>query len=228
MPDDPVRVVAMTNEDGGPSQPVRITNMDALVDALRTLLEEEAYTGDTVGSHTEDPALWEDLRFPAQGINPVGSPAPATLDNGADYPGTLLFAGNQENVIAGVAQLPHAWKEGTVISPHIHWTKVTADGSNLAVDWEFRYRIASKAGTFSSWSAWQDHTLVVGDNTSAEKHNLSTFPDIDMTGYLVSDMLVWSIRRNGNTDAYNGQTRLLEFDIHYQAETLGSVNRASK
>jgi hypothetical protein len=168
------------------------------------------------------------LRFPAQGINPAGAPSPASLDNGADYPGTLLFAGNQENTVAGVAQMPHAWKEGTEVRPHIHWTKVTADASNLAVGWELRTKTAEKGAAWSGWSAYGAHTLVMGDNTSAEKHNLSTFPAINMTGLLVSCMMVWQLRRRGDTDAYNGQTRLLELDFHYQADTLGSTQETVK
>ena len=55
---------------------------------------------------------WDDLRFPAQGINPAGAASPPTVDD-TTFPGTLLFATNATNVIAGVAQLPHAWKRGT-------------------------------------------------------------------------------------------------------------------
>jgi len=228
MPDYPVRVVALGNNDAGVADPVKIVNTDEVVAGLRAIFEETPYAGDTVGSHTEDPVRWEDLRFPAQGINPIGSPAPASIDNGADYPGTLLFAGNQENIIAGVAQIPHAWKEGTILKPHIHWSKVTADGSGLAVGWEFRWKVAEKGGVWSGWSAYGAHTLILGDNVSAEKHNLSSFPDMTLTGYLVSCMIVWNLRRTGNTDAYNGQTRLLELDFHYQVDALGSTQETSK
>lgn len=246
MADDPVRVVSLTNDDGGPSSPVRITNtnelaqallagivdddptMQEIVDDVIDALEATVQTIDTTGTHVEDPARWEDLRFPAQGINPTGSPAPATVDNGNDYPGTLLFAGNQENIIAGVAQLPHAWKEGTEVHPHIHWSKVTADASNLAVGWELRTRKAEKGAAWSAWSAYGGHTLILGDNTSAELHNLSEFAAVDMTGLKVSCMMIWELRRRGDTDAYNGVTRLLELDFHYQADTIGSSQETIK
>lgn len=62
--------------------------------------------------------VWDDLRFPAQGINPAGAANAPTIDDVlTSFPGTLLFAGNAENVIVGIAQMPHAWAKGTSIRP---------------------------------------------------------------------------------------------------------------
>ena len=89
--------------------------------------------------------VWDDLRFPAQGINPAGAIDAPTVDTTLTaFPGTLLFAGNAENVIAGIAQMPHAWAKGTPIRPHIHWAKTT--GSASAISWVFYYRHLGFAG----------------------------------------------------------------------------------
>lgn len=199
-PNDPVRIVS----NGG--MPVRIVNDTLEIDLIQT------------------PARWEDLRFPAQGINPTGSAAPPSVENDPDkYPGSLIFAGNADNYISGMAQLPHGWKEGSDIHPHIHWGKLAADASDLAVGWEFRYRIANIGESWSTWSVWYPHTLIRGSNTEENNHYMSDFENILGSLYTVSSMINWTIRRTGNTDAYNGSCYLFEFDIHYEVDAFGST-----
>jgi len=167
---------------------------------------------------------WEDLRFPAQGINPAGSAAPPTVDT-STFPGTLLFSGTGgNNIIAGVAQLPHEWKEGSEVRPHIHATRTTT--STDAVGWEFKYVVANANEVLGAYTAWQTATESVISNV-AEKHGLWTFPAITMTGKLISCMIIWQLQRN-TADAYNSNARLLELDFHYQIDTTGSSSEFSK
>jgi hypothetical protein len=67
-----------------------------------------------------------------------------------------------------------------------------------------------------------------GSNTLTNTHALSEFPIIDMTGYTVSAIIAWQLRRTGNTDAYSGTTRLFELDFHHQVDTLGSTTEYVK
>ena len=167
---------------------------------------------------------WDDLRFPAQGINPVGLAAPPAVDDVlTDFAGTLLFSGSLENVIAGVAQMPHAWRRGSTLKPYIHWSKPV--GSASAVDWVFYYRhIGNIGGTADAWVGPIAGTLSVGSPSSTNSHCITSFGEIDMTGRRESAMICWQIRRLGNTDADTGTARLLEFDIHFQSDKLGTDN----
>jgi hypothetical protein len=172
---------------------------------------------------------WEDLRFPAQGINPAGSAAPPTVDD-TTVPGTLLFRGTTGNhVIAGVAQMPHAWQQGSSIHPHIHWTKTVADATNkYPVKWQFKYAIVKMGAVIGAYSDWQDcGDPVLGDLATAEKHNLSMFPMIDMTGVTFSDMLLWQLQRDISDD-YAENVRLLELDFHYQIDSIGTLTEGIK
>jgi hypothetical protein len=165
---------------------------------------------------------WEDLRFPAQGINPAGSTAPPTVDEVlTSFTGTLLFAGNAENVIAGCAQMPHSWLQGSAIEPHIHWSKPV--GSASAVAWELYYRqLGFPSDVASNWVGPIAGTILAGDPTTSNSHIITGFGEIDMTGKRESSMLCWQIRRQGATDADNGAARLLEFDIHYYSVKAGT------
>lgn len=170
---------------------------------------------------------YEDLRFPAQGINPAGGATPPTVD-ATTYPGTLLFPTNVDSFIAGVAQMPHAWKEGSDVYPHIHWTKTTADAGAEAVAWRFRYAVCGVGAALGSYSSDQVGTLVVGDLTTLERHNVTSFPVISMTGELVSTMILWQIFRDISEDNYGNDARLLEVDFHYIIDSAGSDSLYTK
>lgn len=166
---------------------------------------------------------WDDLRFPAVGINPPGAasdPARNTSD------GLLEFSASQTNVIVGVAQMPHSWKLGSRVEPHIHWLAADANAGN--VYWRFEYKVASINGDFQA-----DYTVA---NTlsaapgSAVKHAIHGLADMDMTGYGISAMIQWKLSRIGGdaTDTYAGVARLLEVDFHYISDSFGSGQYRSK
>ena len=165
---------------------------------------------------------WDDLRFPAQGINPAGQTDAPSIDV-TTFPGTLLFSTSAVNLIAGVAQMPHAWASGTAIRPHVHWSKTTSAAGGVV--WEWCYSVADIAGTFGAYSAWIPATNPVPDSDTAAKHALSSFPEISMAGKKESTMIAWQIRRNvdATADNYAASARLWEFDIHYQVSKFGTV-----
>lgn len=170
-----------------------------------------------------DATAWEDLRFPASGINPAGSTAPATVDNADPYMGALLFDASTINVVAGIAQMPHSWKEGSAVSPHIHWTPTSAAGGN--VYWRFSYMVANINESFSGSYTVMD-PVVAAAGTDANAHLLTAFdPDIDMTGKTLSAIIMWKLERvanDGTNDTYAGNARLLEIDFHYEVDSFGS------
>ena len=168
--------------------------------------------------------VWDDLRFPAQGINPAGQVDSPTVDT-ATFPGTLLFSTSAVNLIAGVAQMPHAWERETALYPHIHWAKTTSAAGGVV--WEMCYTIADVGGTFGAYSAWVAGTDSVSHNNTANKHALTSFPAINMTGMKESTMIMWQIRRNVDdaADNYAANARLLEMDFHYQVGKFGTATR---
>lgn len=171
----------------------------------------------------DDPPLeWDDLRFPASSVNPAGSTAPPAIDDTLDgVSGTFLFSGTQENVVAIVSQMPHAWKRGSSIHPHIHWEKVTQ--SSNAVTWELYYRhIGNPHDVKGEWIGPLAPAGTVGDVNAANQQLLTYWDYLDMTGFKESVITAYRIHRKGNTDAYAGLARLYEFDIHYQKDKGGT------
>ena len=174
------------------------------------------------GLESQLTGAWDDLRFPAASINPVGATSPPALDDTVTgFPGTLLFAGNGENIVAGVAQMPHSWRAGSAIRPHIHWAKPV--GSANAVAWEFYYRHLGFAGDVAgAWVGQIAGVIAEGDQTVSDSHIISTFGEVAMGGKRESSMICWKIVRQGGTDADAGTARLLEFDIHFMVDKAGT------
>jgi hypothetical protein len=173
-------------------------------------------------SHLFEGDRWEDLRFPATAINPVGQSAPPTLN---EDNGTLEFSATLVNTIAFQVQMPHAWREGSTIRPHLHARKKTEGAGNIV--WQFTYEFANVGDVFtdSPTTLTSSTPAPLGqDDGSALKHLIWPFDDIDMTRMNVSCMALCTLSRLGNDsgDTYAGVAQLLEFDIHHIVDSLGS------
>ena len=167
--------------------------------------------------------FWDDLRFPVSGINPPGGVNDPDLDPNN---GTWLFNANTTEICAIIAQMPHSWREESTIIPHVHWSKTTSASGNVL--WRFEYQIAKPGDVFpGTWTTVDTTTTVTGtpDNDTAEEHLISSFGDIDMTGYTISTILLTRISRIGGdaSDTYGADARLIEFDIHYEIDGAGSA-----
>jgi len=192
-----------------------------LITYLNTNYEDKTDLNKTVlmGAAGE---YYDDLRFPAQAINPAGAVAAPSVDSTeTGFPGTLLFSGTLDHMVALTAQMSHTWKEGSSIYPHLHWAKTTsAAGDN--VTWELYYRFINKGAAPGAWFTAQAGTMVVNHNGIAEAEAITAFPAIDMTGRTISQNIAIRIYRRGSSDAYNSDARLFEFDIHYLLDRHGS------
>lgn len=186
-------------------------------------LNSSAQVDGFLGQDGAEYLAWDDLRFPAQGINPAGTAAPPTLDD-TTVPGTLLFAHNTENIIAGVAQMPHAWARETAIRPHVHWAKSTSAAGGVV--WELAYALVNNGGTLGAYSDWAAGTDVISNANTAGKVVITSFDEIAMTDLKESCLMLWKLRRNvaATADDYGASARFFEFDIHYQVGKLGTVS----
>lgn len=185
------------------------------------------HTGSGYG-FVHDTGLWEDLRFPAQGINPPGAESDPDRNTTT---GLLMFDDAATETVAGVAQMPHGWKSESNVVPHVHWmaTQATppADGTN-AVMWTFSYAVKDVGESWDQ-STYATNTVTSTVNafvSSNAVHQLTDFADIDMTGKQDSAVIFWKLSRIGGNEAdtYNADAQLVEVDFHYRINTLGSLD----
>jgi len=176
---------------------------------------------------------WDDLKFPATAINPPGQATDPDVE--ADT-GLLLFAAAGTELIFTLAQMPHAWSEGSDISPHVHWTKTTSAAGDVA--WKLRYQILpiGQVGSGTGVDGGTVTSPVSGtpDNDTAWEHLITSFDGIQMSDassvYGLSTCILFELTRVGGdaADTYGADARLLEFDVHYQIDSLGSESEFVK
>ena len=187
---------------------------------LRTFLDDELQTIADLLNVKNPP--WDDLRFPAGAANPPGLASDPAFDT---TNGGYLFDATGTEVLFFQAQMPHAWKEGSIIRPHVHWQKTTSAAGD--VYWQLDYKKAPIGAVMDAAFTTLSVATTVGgtpDNDLAGEHLISSFGDVDMSGNELSDMLLIKLSRIGGNaaDTYGADARLLEFDIHYQRDSAGS------
>lgn len=161
---------------------------------------------------------WEDLRFPSTAINLAGAPAAPTVNTTTNF-GALTFAGNAVNDIVCFTQLPHGYQNRTDLRAHVH--VINGSTSTASTTWELWYKIAGVNASFpAAWTVATTTVNLVGSTVRHQLFSLGTVPGTDLTD---SGMIHFLVRRLGATDAHNDPIDLIEFDIHYLHDSLGSV-----
>jgi len=177
-----------------------------------------------------DGLAWEDLRVPLESTKAGGAKAPGfakIIDNGAGSQGvySFHFDKNTEEELFFSIQMPHSWIQGTDIHPHIHWMPEDTDTGSVV--WGLEY-------------TWVNFGDVMGNTTILEvtdpadgtalKHQIAEWSIISGAGKTFSSMLMCRIFRVAGdaADTYDSDCIALEFDVHYQINSLGSEEEYTK
>ena len=175
---------------------------------------------------------WDDLRIePVVRGTGAKNPAFEVWLNGVYlYSFDDATAGSEKEVWFQV-QMPHSWKEGSTVEPHVHWTNKTAGTAGQVIRWGIEYTKAAIGGTFGATTTIYGTTIVGGgDITVANEHLLTDFAGVDMTGDTLSTVIACRLFRNSSNaaDTYTGTAGLLYIDWHYEIDALGSKTELSK
>ena len=200
-------------------------------------LERMSPAGKTIGQLLEGLLLgryeyfnpWEDLRFPAQGVK-LGLTNPPTWVNAGLGGGLLIleFSEIQSQDVFMFVQLPHAWKVGSKISPHIHTQNHNAGTGDVV--WKLAYSFAIIGSVFPSSTEIE---VVQTVDYAVNTHKLIHLPDITpppSVGEGLSTMALFRLYRDtgDGRDDYTDGMGFMEFDIHYQKDSVGSDEEVVK
>lgn len=184
--------------------------------------------------------VWDDVRVAAS--HTTRGPG-STKPDAVAYKTTLMLYGfddTSEESLHFVVQLPHGWKEGSRIYPHVHWLPSVAGGTapKTTVKWALEYSWANHGLTFGSPATVSGYTPLNDDNPLvADEHYMTPLKDgsgneyIDGAGKTISSMLICRIYRDATDatyDTYVGDALLLEIDFHIECDTLGSDTESTK
>ncbi|MDD4554202.1 MAG: hypothetical protein PHP04_08385 [Bacteroidales bacterium] len=183
---------------------------------------------------------WNDLVIsPLAGFS--GSTNPPTF---ADFMGNLKIAqfedksSNEQQIFFSI-QMPHNWKEGTSIYPHVHWTPLSSVAGavkwNLEYNWQNYVAAGPVAYTSPVTIEIVSSSVASGD---LDKHLITAFSAIttstpttnNASGKKISSILMCRLYRNSShaSDTYGGNAGLLSFDLHYEVDSFGSRSEYTK
>jgi len=174
--------------------------------------------------------VWDDVKVTPGAFQFSGSGDPTLINwqpGGAGATFKIYAFSKNDNVFA-VVQMPHKYKEGTDLEFHIHWTphnRGIAESGN-AVGWKVDYSISNINGTFPASSTADLSDLTTGTD---DKHEITSSVVVSGTGLTISHVIMLRIYRSdtGADDTWSGVTAaqspaLLEMDIHFEIDTMGS------
>ena len=126
-------------------------------------------------------------------------------------------------------QIPHSYKEGSDLKPHVHWTTTTGTPGTGDVGWGLDYSVSAIAGTFSSTNSKTGTTIVepkIG-TTGANIHTITSLGTISGSGLGISSVLVCRLYRTTDGN-FASPALLLGMDFHFEKDTEGSRSDFTK
>lgn len=169
---------------------------------------------------------WDDLRIEPTARNTgVKAPTLTLWKNGLylyDFDNAALAA---EKELFFTVQMPHGWREGTAVEPHVHWINKTAGTAGQVIRWGLEYSYATIGGTFPA-STIIYATQIAGGGliTAADSHLITDFDPIQLPDCKISTIVVCRLFRSSSdaADTYTGTAGLLYIDWHVQLGRPGS------
>lgn len=211
----------------------RTTFDDVYVDNLYVATGTQTGYGVVISTPVKfvgDGEYWDDVRFPLSSASGATVKPPSLKqfrrDAGATTDGIYLYAfeneavaGNEEELF-GTIQMPHSWKMGSAIEPHLHFSVTASSGTgNDTVVFGLEYSCGAIAGTFPTTTIVKSTTTV----TAPFGHAYADFPMISVPSGL-SSICGFRIYRNSSSvqDNFTGDVYALEVDFHVLRNSLGS------
>lgn len=144
----------------------------------------------------------------------------------------VQFISSQADEVQFIIQMPHAWRTGSMVYPHVHFAPAVniADGS-YNVQFKLEYYWADINDQFAADAA--SYTMAKAFTVSSNNHIWKHFMAVGSAGLTVdagiSSIIVCRLYRDNTVDNNYGQpVAMLGFDIHYDVDSLGSDAERSK
>lgn len=163
---------------------------------------------------------WTDLRVPLTSGKQGALSKPDFDYTNIGY----LFPNNDvAEILYIIVQMPHSWKEGTTIYPHVHWHQSADQTPVFKLDYKLYNNGAAVPADYTTYTM-STKVFTYTSGTLAQISSNAT--GIPMTGMEISAMLLCKLYRDDS--AYTGDCLTTEFDIHYEIDSAGSDTQYDK
>lgn len=150
---------------------------------------------------------------------------PTTSKPDYDYTNMgLLFPQNDPTEIIYITvQLPHSWKEGTTIYPHVHVRQSANQQAVFKLDYIW-YNIGDEIPTV--WTTYTMNEYAIAYTSGNRSQILKNSVGISGAGKVISSILKIKLYRDDNV--YTGDILADQFDIHIEVDSFGSEEQFDK
>lgn len=177
---------------------------------------------------TPRPSTWDDLQI--LGSARPGASAPTlAVYRGGIY--GLEFSASATNEIHGSIELPHAYKEGSDLVPHVHFaTKdTTAAGGGVVFGLEYTLTLPTNGAAGGAPTTITATKAIPASNVQYQNFNLD-LGTISGAGLKISTLIRYRFFRLGGdgADTFPATVFPSSVAIHYQSDSDGSTAQNSK
>ncbi len=181
-------------------------------DSTGAVIDQEF--GSTI-KFVDDAIVWEDANID---LSP--------LQTGGTKPGFVTIAATNIRLLSydtgenvdGSIEIPHAYRLGSIITPHIHFLPTLAPTGTDNVKFELEYFIVIEGGIVAASATVDTGDVAIDTQWKCYKPNFGTFSYASLEGQL--GFKVSRVVAVG--DAYAGEAAILTFGFHYEKDTVGS------
>lgn len=165
---------------------------------------------------------WDDLVFSAHAAKKGALDKPDWDDTNVG----LLFPQNDTSeYVQIICQMPHRWKAGSDIYPHVHYQRTSAGKPTFKIAYCW---INIGDATATPTTVVELGTEVV-TYTSGTIHQINkSAAAISGSGKTMSSILLIKLYRDDNTLAPSADSLVYQFDIHYEVDSFGSSSEYTK
>ncbi len=181
--------------------------------------------------------VWDDVMVFPDGTSRGGSNPPTwgtQFKNNSGSQGVFLwmFSEGTEQELYFTVQIPHGYKIGSTIYPHVHWTSVTGIPSGTNVVWGLEYTVVAVAGAFPTTQTLTANSVIsaVGTPSGTGQHLITALGSISGSGVGISTVFVCRVYRKAAdaADTFGNSVGLLGIDFHIEKDTYGSRSDFTK
>lgn len=170
-------------------------------------------------------AVWNDINLTIGSLRP-GATGPGSWTITGTGIIIASFTGTAAAQSAhGSMEILHDYKEGSDITPHIHWCPTTTGAGNVV--WQLEYSWINKDGAITTSTVISITTAATG---VVGQEIRSNFPAIAGAGKTMGSRFVFRLFRDPAhaSDTYGAEAGALDFGVHYERDTTGSREIGSK
>ena len=165
---------------------------------------------------------YDDLMFPFNVGKSGSNDHPLFVVDSLYYAFTVDSVSPTADYMYFVIQLPHKWKEGSTIYPHIHYKHEVGVGTPTFL---MKYKWYDVTGT--TQKGWKWYRMGTTTGTTDKTHQLvKGTGGISGVGMTLSSILICKIYLESATGT--PPVNAYQFDIHYEIDSFGSKDEYTK